>query len=320
MLHKPLCFTSSSIGPCPTLCDNFLQREQTTSITWDDGFRFDDKSWFKTFHQCDVPEYFPGLAARIVEVHKFYDLILAWDERILRECPNSVFITESACSWLPRKWNAIDPFGNMRYENGEMHKNPVAMKYDGCDVSAKRFAVSFLTSSKRQFPGHILRQEIFERMPNSIGNLEVWKHRSPPIIPDKRTVLEPYMFSIVPENSRHSGYYSEKLIDCFIAKTIPVYWGCTNICNLFNMDGIVQFESYEDMLSKLQGLTPEFYHSRWKAIEDNFSKALQGVHQWDLIENAITEGIAKKIANGAVTAAATPSTAPRFSRRPLRAR
>jgi hypothetical protein len=74
------------------------------------------------------------------------------------------------------------------------------------------------------------------------------------------------------------------------------------------------------MLSKLQGLTPEFYHSRWKAIEDNFSKALQGVHQWDLIENAITEGIAKKIANGAVTAAATPSTAPRFSRRPLRAR
>ena len=293
-MFKPTCYTSSSIGPCPMLCDNFLQRDVTTSITWDDGWNFKDQSWFKTYHQCDVPEYFPNVVPRLLEVHKFYDLILTWDERVLRECPNAVFLTESACSWLPRKWNAVDPLGSMRYDNGEIHKNPVVMEYAGCDVSAKQFAVSFLTSSKRQFPGHVLRQEIFERLPESVGDLKVWKHRSPPIVPDKRTVLEPYMFSIVPENSRHSGYYSEKLIDCFIAKTIPVYWGCTDIAKHFNAEGIVQVYTYEDLLDKLQSLTPEFYQNRKQVIDENFRRALLGVHQWDLIENAITEGIKKK--------------------------
>ncbi len=296
-MHKPTCYTSSSIGPCPTLCDNFLAREQTTSITWDDGFHFDDPSWFRTFHQCEPTEVL-NIVDRLIAVHKHYDLILAFDERVLRECPNSVFLTESACSWLPRKWNAIDPLGNMNYD-GVNHKNPVVMSYDGCDVSAKKFAVSFLTSSKRQHEGHILRQEIFERLPERLGDLAVWKHRSPPIVSDKRTVLEPYMFSIVPENSRHNGYYTEKLIDCFVANTVPLYWGCPDIGKHFNLDGMILFNSYEELESKLKSLTPEDYHSRRAAIEDNFNKALLGVHQWDQIENAITKGIANKLANPA---------------------
>jgi Glycosyltransferase family 10 (fucosyltransferase) C-term len=181
----------------------------------------------------------------------------------------------------------------MNYE-GILHKNPVAASYVGCDVSAKKFAVSFLTSSKNCFPGHVLRQEIYEKLPERLGELAVWKHKSPPIVPDKRSVLEPYMFSIVPENSRHAGYYTEKLIDCLVAKTIPVYWGCTNISSHFNEYGIVRFNDYEEMISKLKTLTPDYYHSRLSVIEENFQKALLGVHQWDLIEKAITEGIAKK--------------------------
>jgi Glycosyltransferase family 10 (fucosyltransferase) C-term len=325
-MPRPVCFTSSSIGPCPTLNQNFLERAETVSITWDDAFclgsLINDNSWFRVMHQCEPPEVL-NIVDRLIEIHRYYDLILAFDERVLRECPNAVFLTESACSWLPRKFGAIDPFGEMRYENGVLHKNPVVMSYEGCDVRAKKFAVSFLTSSKRQFPGHILRQEIFERLPERFGELEVWKHRSPPILSDKRTVLEPYMFSIVPENSRHSGYYTEKLVDCFIAKTIPIYWGCTNLCNFFNMDGIVQFENWDDLKGKLESLTPQFYADRLTAIEENFHIALKGVHQWDQIENYITAGIEKKKQEGnkraeyapAMPASSLPSHMPY---RPLR--
>lgn len=294
---RPTCYTSSSIGPCPTLCNNFADRPETYSITWDDGFNFNDNAWFKVYHQCEPPEVF-DLIDRIVAVHRYYDLVLAWDEKVLRECSNSVFLTESACSWLPRQsGNLQETYGTMNH-GGILHKNPVAPSYVGCDVSAKKFEVSFLTSSKRAFPGHLLRQEIYDRLPAFVGALPTWKHRSPPIVNDKRTVLEPYMFSIVPENSRHHGYYTEKIVDCFVAKTIPVYWGCTDIAKHFNQDGIVRFENYDDLIAKLGTLTPEFYHSRTAAIEENFNKALLGVHQWDLIENAITEGITKKRARG----------------------
>lgn len=317
-MYKPKCYTSSSIGPCPTLCDNFMQRDVTTSITWDDGFNFNDDSWFRTYHQCE-PRAVLNVIDRLIENHKYYDLIMAFDERVLRECSNAVFLTESACSWLPRKWDAIDPLGNMNYD-GVHHKNPVVMSYEGCDVSAKKFAVSFLTSSKRQHEGHILRQEIYERLPEHLGDLAVWKHRSPPIVPDKRTVLEPYQFSIVPENSKQSGYYTEKILDAFIAKTVPVYWGCPDIAKHFNTDGIIQFSDYLDLETKLTALNADDYASRSKAVEDNFQRALKVIHQWDQIENYITMGIAKKKEEGSSRVEATLPNLSRFSRRPLRSR
>lgn len=300
-MSRPVCYTSSSIGPCPNLNENFLDRPETVSITWDDGFYLgsliNDNSWFRVFHQCEPPEVL-DIVERLVQIHKYYDLILAFDERVLRECHNAVFLTESACSWLPRKFGAIDPLGNLRYENGVIHKNPVVMSYDGCNVDAKKFAVSFLTSSKRQFPGHILRQEIFEKLPERFGALEVWKHRSPPIISDKRTVLEPYMFSIIPENSQHNNYYTEKVVDCFVAKTIPLYWGCPNIGSHFNPDGIICFSTYQELEKILSSLTPADYITRRYAIEENFKLALKGTHQWDQIENHITWGIEKKKREG----------------------
>jgi hypothetical protein len=160
-------------------------------------------------------------------------------------------------------------------------------------VTAKKFAVSFLTSSKGHLQGHQLRQDIFNRLP-AFRNVPVWKHRSPPKIDDKRTVLEPYMFSICPENSRQNGYYTEKIVDCFVAKTIPIYWGCPNLGEHFNLDGVIQFENYDDLVRKLQSLTPEFYKDREPAIEENFRRALQGAHQWDLIEGYIADGLRRK--------------------------
>lgn len=323
-MPRPVCYTSSSIGPCPTLNQNFMDRPETVSITWDDAFYLgslrNDDAWFRVFHQCEPPEVL-DIIDRLIQIHKYYDLILTFNDRVLRECPNAVFLTESACSWLPRKFGAIDPLGNMRYENGVFHKNPVVMDYKGCDTSAKKFAVSFLTSSKKQFPGHILRQEIFERLPERLGELEVWKHRSPPIVPDKRTVLEPYMFSIVPENSQHSGYYTEKIVDCFIAKTIPIYWGCTDIAKHFNPDGIIQFADWTELEKKLSSLTLADYANRRCAIEENFKLALKGVHQWDQIENAITESIARKKLEGSKREEATTEVLPERKHkfhRPLR--
>lgn len=323
-MPRPVCYTSSSIGPCPTLSQNFMDRPETVSITWDDAFYLgslrNDDAWFRVFHQCEPPDVI-DIIDRLIQIHKYYDLILSFNDRVLRECSNAMFLTESACSWLPRKFGAIDPLGNMRYENGVFHKNPVVMEYNGCDVSAKKFAVSFLTSSKKQFPGHILRQEIFEKLPESFGNLEVFKHKSPPIISDKRTILEPYQFSIVPENSRHSGYYTEKIVDCFIAKTVPIYWGCTDIAKHFNPEGIIQFEDWNDLERKLNSLVPADYANRRYAIEENFKLALKGVHQWDQIENAITEGIALKQMEGSKREEATTEVLPERKHkfhRPLR--
>lgn len=255
MTH-PICHTSSSIGPAPDLYKNFLDRPDTVSLYWDDAPLVEDGSFLKVIHHCEPPEVFPSVADHIIANQGFFDVIMTYDPRVLRECGDkAVFLTESACSWLDRKSSGSPrPFIHS-FPDGPALLSPVVENYVGCDVSRKEFAVSFLTSSKNHFPGHILRQEIYEKLPAQIGNLRTWKHKSPPRVDDKRTVIEPYQYHICPENSQYEGYYTEKLIDCFVAKTIPIYWGCADIDKHFNVEGVIVFEDTRDLLRKLQGLT-----------------------------------------------------------------
>ena len=81
------------------------------------------------------------------------------------------------------------------------------------------------------------------------------------------------MFSICIENSSNSGYQTEKIIDALLTKTIPVYWGCTNIGDYYNLDGIIHCKDENEIIQKVNQLTPEYYYSRKDVIEENYVKA-----------------------------------------------
>ena len=106
-----------------------------------------------------------------------------------------------------------------------------------------------LTTNKGWCEGHKLRQEIWYALEeyDEINDFEVWKKRTPPSIPNKNVALENAKFTISLENSEINNYFSEKLLDCFETKTIPLYWGCPNVSSYFNMDGILHFHTIEEM-------------------------------------------------------------------------
>jgi len=49
----------------------------------------------------------------------------------------------------------------------------------------------------------------------------------------KDAALNNYEYSIAIENSQQDNYFSEKLIDCYLFWTMPIYWGCPNISEFF---------------------------------------------------------------------------------------
>lgn len=53
------------------------------------------------------------------------------------------------------------------------------------------------------------------------------------------SVFNRYKFIICVENSYTSGYMTEKIINCFLANTIPLYKGATNIATYINPDSFV---------------------------------------------------------------------------------
>ena len=84
-----------------------------------------------------------------------------------------------------------------------------------------------------------------------------------------------YAFSIAIENLQTDHYFSEKLIDCFLTGTIPIYRGCAKICDYFDRDGMILIEDYNHIDDILNSLSFEMYQSKKDAIQRNFELAQQ---------------------------------------------
>ena len=89
------------------------------------------------------------------------------------------------------------------------------------------------------------------------------------------------MFSVTIENDSYLTYWTEKILDCFVTGTVPVYYGSPDIFDFFNEDGIILLNDDFDVAS----LNEEEYYKRMGAIEDNFNRALK----YDVIEDIIYE-------------------------------
>ena len=64
--------------------------------------------------------------------------------------------------------------------------------------------------------------------------------------------------------------FSEKITDCFMTGTIPIYYGIDNIGDYFNTDGIIKLT--DDF--NIEDLSFELYNSKLEAIKDNFDRGL----------------------------------------------
>jgi hypothetical protein len=78
-------------------------------------------------------------------------------------------------------------------------------------------------------------------------------------IPEKRDAIASYRFSIAMENTTSDHYFSEKLVDCLLLETIPIYFGCPSIGDLFDTRGMLLFNSRQQLESILNRLTPQLY-------------------------------------------------------------
>tara|TARA_E500000331_G_C17236781_1_gene705192 strand:- start:1691 stop:2017 length:327 start_codon:yes stop_codon:yes gene_type:complete len=88
------------------------------------------------------------------------------------------------------------------------------------------------------------------------------------------------MFNIAVENSVQDNYFTEKIIDCFASKTIPIYYGCPNIGDWFDLNGVITFDSLEELELILSNLDSRDYKDRKEYINKNFeiSKNFFGVN------------------------------------------
>jgi hypothetical protein len=77
-------------------------------------------------------------------------------------------------------------------------------------------------------------------------------------------------FHIAIENVVSENYFSEKLIDCFQSKTVPIYLGCPNIGDYFNINGIIVVRDYLDIVNALNKINLSTYHEMQEFVNINY--------------------------------------------------
>ena len=81
-------------------------------------------------------------------------------------------------------------------------------------------------------------------------------------IPNKYEKLKEYKFNVCFENTKQPGYITEKIFDCFVTGTVPIYYGATNVDKYIPKGCYIdyrQFKNEKEMLEYIQKLSKEEY-------------------------------------------------------------
>jgi glycosyltransferase involved in cell wall biosynthesis len=147
--------------------------------------------------------------------------------------------------------------------------------------------VSMIYSGKQYMTGHKLRHEVA----SNVEGIDLYGHGSPRPIRFKEEALLDYRFSIIIENSKTDNYFTEKLVDCFMVGTVPIYWGAPNIDKYFDTRGMIIVNSLEEIKEVVGKLNENEYVSKMEYIKTN----LETARSFDVTEDWMYNNILKDL-------------------------
>lgn len=209
-----------------------------------------------------------------------YDMILTTEDEVIEACDNAYFFPYGG-TWLNKKKD--------RHPDslGEFDESILD------EVKDKQFNISFLTTSHLGKAGYNLRQQIWKnrdkiKVPTLFYSSTRFKTNSNSIVGgglfsntlhdgllpnDDKINLFKSQFSIAVESSRENSYFTEKLIDCLLTKTVPIYWGCPDVEDFFDKRGIIHFKTFDEMIEKVNQINENTYEEMKPYIEKNYERA-----------------------------------------------
>jgi len=211
--------------------------------------------------------------------------------------------TEPACYCVPddrleRVHDKFDLILTHRAEHARKYPNAVLLRWVNTSVgilsldatAPKSHLVSGLLSGKVSGPpGHRLRYGLFSRLdPSAPGSMYFvsnravdadfladhprWRAQAYPA--DTRAMLMQARFNLAIENAIETNYHSEKLVDCLVSGTVPVYYGSRDISWL-DERGLLRAESVEAYIEILGELSDSLFEKMAPFVAENRRAALK---------------------------------------------
>lgn len=102
--------------------------------------------------------------------------------------------------------------------------------------------------------GNSIRKQLFDTLSQykNVDSGGRWINNVGGPVEDKIVFESGHKFSIACENSSHPGYTTEKIVEAFAARTIPIYWGDPAICKVFNPKAFINVMDYPSVDAVVQ--------------------------------------------------------------------
>ena len=186
--------------------------------------------------RCIVPDYYRKLELLLDQGH--FDHVVTYDDRLIQKYPEKVWIQPAGATFI---WPE---------EKRKIYKKTKLCSYISSMKSITHSQVLRVMLLKYIYNFyHPLRDvEISPNINpsqlaqiNALSSIDCYGtgHNELPDVLGKIDALADYAFSIAIENHESDHYFSEKVLDCFLSGTIPIYMGSKKINEYFNPDGII---------------------------------------------------------------------------------
>jgi len=198
----------------------------------------------------------PNVYEYALQVYDQYEYVFTHDSKLLNALPNS----------KPILWGGV---------------------WCRCENPVKDRLISMVSSDKEMCELHKERKRIARKYKDKIdvfGTIDGGEFTDP------IDTLEHYRYSVVIENHIDDIWFTEKLLNCFATKTIPIYYGARCIDDFFNLDGIKwcydldELENVIDYILKHPELAikKDNIDGIQKAIDENYelSKQYEKFDEW----------------------------------------
>lgn len=108
------------------------------------------------------------------------------------------------------------------------------------DKLIKEDKIVWITSNQRTSKGHNKRMDFLDSI-SHLSFVNLYGRGINPI-EDKWDVLQNSKYAIAYENFENDYNWTEKIVDCYLSFTMPIYFGCNNINNFFPENSFIQLD------------------------------------------------------------------------------
>ena len=229
----------------------------------------------------------------------YWFVLYAIDKKIVAKCPpeNTYFVGGEPTSTCKFRRPFVHQFRNIITSQNRDYGVPCARKFSclrwsvGAKVVNGRWLpeqdkdydelknmervpktklLSVISSNKTLTPLHRKRIEFVKLLKKEFGDEVDLFGRGFNEFEDTWDVIAPYKYHIVIENSREENYFTEKLMNSYLAETYPIYYGCSNIEDYYPAEAMtkIDIEKPEEAVQIIRKLIADDpYEQHYSAIK-----------------------------------------------------